>query len=267
MTSTSETPTRPALDVEALAEALDAYDALMVAQDDGAVWRLRRARAVVIDAARRVAAAEGGDVPDRPTPAADERTKGLVWGAIRPFLTCLEPVLHIDRQQAMAEADVMAVEIADAVLAAAGGAVAVPPATDDAAMHALREALKGYWGWRRDDLAGDAVALAAVLNEHSEVLWAALCASGAVAVPEDRPAPRVTVLDHDGDVSIRIGPVPTSDRPTTNLGYVWGPEGMSHDDALTALRAALGDPTAPSLEAPPLLPAVPVWLQDDEEQA
>lgn len=74
--------------------------------------------------------------------------RGVIWGAIRPFLTCLEPVLHIDRKQAMAEADVMAAEIADAIGAALAATGPRPdpepttPCADDVeALLAERDAL------------------------------------------------------------------------------------------------------------------------------
>lgn len=44
-------------------------------------------------------------------------SRGLIWGAIRPFLTRFERSWNVDTEHAMAEADLLAVEIADAVAA------------------------------------------------------------------------------------------------------------------------------------------------------
>lgn len=76
--------------------------------------------------------------------ADDLRRKGEVWGAIRPFLTRFERT-YIDPETARAEADVLAVEIADAVAAALdAGAAPEPPPGDlaDLARWARAEAFR-----------------------------------------------------------------------------------------------------------------------------
>lgn len=214
---TSETPTPDALAVEALAEALDAYDATAARLPD-------RASAIggVVAAARRVVG--GGEVTNRPTPPLPQVRCGDC-GTVVDLPDLAERFI---RKQARA---------------AAGGAVAVPPDDESVDLvaelrslgdQAKRLAASPSYAASADVLGGMADTVDAILARHDH--------RRAVAVPEDRPGESILRgLVEGWKAEAEKSRQRASEAPTPTASKWWAGAADAYDFAIADVRAALGE--------------------------